>query len=297
MDPPWALRIQDQAPLSVMAVLRGATWLAVDDQPAELLKAGDVAIVRGPHPYSFGDDLDTPVQAVIHPDQRCTGPNGRDPSSMRDFDTRRWGNSPSGQTEILTGTYNLEGDVSRRLLDALPTTLVLRHEHWKTPLIALLAEEMMRDEPGQDAVLDRLLDLVLIDVVRTHFAQHLADAPGWYRAQHDPLIAKAVRLLQDNPSRPWTLATLATEVNLSRSVLARRFTSLVGQPPMEFLTQWRLTLAADLILDPAETLTTVAYKVGYGTPYALSAAFKRVRGIRPGAHQRARGARPTSTST
>jgi AraC-like DNA-binding protein len=296
MDPPWALRIEDQAPLSVIAVLRGSTWLSPDSQPPELLEAGDIAIVRGPEPYTFGDDPNTAIQAIIHPDQRCTAANGRDPSNMRDFDTRRWGNSPSGQTEILTGTYNLEGEVSRRLLDALPSHLVLRHEHWQTPLVALLADEMTRNEPGQDAVLDRLLDLVLIDVVRTHFAQQPADAPGWYRAQQDPDIAKAVRLLQDDPGRHWDLHVLASELNLSRSTLARRFSTIVGQPPMEFLTQWRLTLAADLMLDPTETIASVANKVGYTSPYALSTAFKRVRGVRPGAHRHAQRANSAARS-
>jgi len=204
---------------------------------------------------------------------------------MRAFGVRRWGNSPDGSTEILTGTYNLEGEVSRRLLDALPSRLILRADEWQTPLIELLADEMVRDEVGQDAVLDRLLDLLLVAAVRAHFTRAAADAPGWFRAQSDPVVSRALRLMQDDPAEPWTLALLARETHVSRATLARRFSEVVGQPPIEFLTEWRLALAADFILEPGATIASVAARVGYRSPYALSTAFKRVRGVRPGQHR------------
>ena len=206
---------------------------------------------------------------------------------MRPFGVRRWGNAADGSTEILTGTYNVEGEVSRRLLDALPPHLVLRRDEWQTPVLGLLAAEMLRDEIGQDAVLDRLLDLLLIDAVRTWFARTEQTAPGWYRAQRDPVVAQAVRLLQESPAEAWTIGALASQTRVSRATLARRFADVVGQPPMEFLTEWRLTLAADLILDPRQTVASVARTVGYSSPYALSAAFKRVRGVSPRQHRTA----------
>ena len=215
---------------------------------------------------------------------------------MREFGVRRWGNSPDGSTEMLTGTYNLEGDVSRRLLDALPARVVLRADEWQTPIMGLLADEMLRDEIGQDAVLDRLLDLLLVAAVRAHFTRSAADAPGWFRAQSDPVAIRALLLMQDNPAEPWSLESLARETHVSRATFARRFTEVVGQPPMEFLTEWRLALAADLLLDPSETIASVAAKVGYRSPYALSAAFQRVRGVRPGRHRRAERRRIASGS-
>src|SRR5262245_30749558 len=287
MDPPWALRIQDEAPLTLVALLRGSAWfLPAHAQPLRV-DAGDVALVRGPDHYVFSDDPETPPQVIIHADQRCTTPEGEEVGLMRSFGVRRWGNSPDGSTEILTGTYNLEGEVSRRLLDALPARLVLCADEWQTPLLGLVAEETVRDEIGQDAVLDRLLDLLLVDVVRQYVARTATDAPRWFRAQSDPLVSEALRLMQDDPAEPWTLASLAGRTHVSRATLARRFTDVVGQPPMEFLTEWRLALAADLLLDPAETIASVAAKVGYRSAYALSAAFKRVRGVRPGQHRRA----------
>jgi AraC-like DNA-binding protein len=284
MDPPWALRIQDEAPLSLVAMLRGGAWFVPDSGEPIRVEAGDIALVRGPDHYVFADEPATPPQAIIHPDQRCTTPDGKEVGQMQMFGVRRWGNSPDGSTEILTGTYNLEGEVSRRLLDALPARLVLRSDEWETPILGLLANEMLREEVGQDAVLDRLLDLLLVAAVRAHFTR-TEDAPGWFRAQSDPVVIRALRLMQDMPAEPWTLASLARETHVSRATLARRFSQVVGQPPIEYLTEWRLTLAADLILDPAETLGSVAQKVGYNSAFALSAAFKRVRGVRPGQHR------------
>jgi AraC-like DNA-binding protein len=246
-----------------------------------------VAILLGPDHYLFADDPSTPPQAIIHPDQRCTTPDGQEIPQMRSFGVRRWGNAADGATEVLTGTYNAEGEVSRRLLDALPPRLVLRRDEWQTPVLGLLAAEMLREDVGQDAVLDRLLDLLLIDAVRAWFSRAELAAPGWYRAQRDPVVAQAVRLLQESPAEAWTVGTLARQARVSRATLARRFADVVGQPPMEFLTQWRVTLAADLILDPAETVASVARTVGYSSPYALSAAFKRVRGVSPHQHRTA----------
>jgi AraC-like DNA-binding protein len=99
------------------------------------------------------------------------------------------------------------------------------------------------------------------------------------------VVGQAVRLLQESPAEPWTIGALASQTRVSRATLARRFAEVVGQPPMEFLTEWRLTLAADLILDPRETVGSVARAVGYSSPYALSAAFKRVRGVSPHEHR------------
>ncbi|GAA3700556.1 AraC family transcriptional regulator [Nonomuraea antimicrobica] len=288
MDPPWSLRIQDGAPLSVMAQVRGQSWIMFDDGEPVRLEPGQVAIARGPEPYTVADDPATAPQVVVHPGQRCTTLDGEPVYELMDLGVRSWGNDPDGATVVLTGTYSLEGEVSRRLLDALPRLIVRPGG----PLIALLGAEIVKDEPGQEAVLDRLLDLLLIAVLRAHFAAH--EAPGWYRAMSDPIVGRAMRLMQHNPARPWTVAALATEVGVSRASLARRFTELVGEPPMAFLTDWRLTLAADLLREPEATIGSVARRVGYGSPFALSAAFKRVRGISPQEHRAVagRGAHP-----
>src|SRR5262249_13175306 len=134
-------------------------------------------------------------------------------------------------------------------------------------------------------VLDRLLDLLLIAVLRAWFAHVGADAPPWYRAQSDSIVGRALRMLHRRPEHPWTVATLAAESGVSRAALARRFTELAGEPPISYLTSLRLDLAADLLRDSDATIGTIARQVGYGSSFALSSAFKRVRGISPQHHR------------
>jgi AraC-like DNA-binding protein len=133
-------------------------------------------------------------------------------------------------------------------------------------------------------VLDRLLDLLLIAVLRAWFDRSQT-TPGWIRAQADPIVGRALRMLHNHPAHPWTVAALAGRLGVSRAALARRFTELVGEPPMSYLTSWRLALAADLLREPDATITAVARQVGYSSGFALSAAFKRVRGVSPQVHR------------
>jgi AraC-like DNA-binding protein len=285
LDPPWSLRIQDRAPLTLVIMVRGAAWVAPDAGEAVRLHPGDVAIARGPEPYTVSDDPATPPQVIIHPGQRCTTPEGEDLSQAMELGVRTWGNSPEGATTMLVGTYETQSEVSQRLLGALPALLVLPGDAWESPLVPLLGAEIAKDEPGQEVVLDRLLDLLLVAVLRAWFARPEAAAPAWYRATRDPVVGPALRLLHHNPAHPWTVAALAARAAVSRATLARRFAELVGEPPMTFLTGWRLALAADLLREPGATIEAVARQVGYGSPFALSTAFKRVRGISPRQHR------------
>jgi AraC-like DNA-binding protein len=287
MDPPWSARVQDEAPLSLLAMVRGDAWV-VPDRPGEAVRLGpgDVAITRGPDPCTFADDPSTPPQVVIHPGEHCTTPDGEDLAQAMDLGVRTWGNSPDGSTVMLIGTYQMRGEIGERLLAALPPLLVLNDDDaWDSPLIPLLADEIVKDDPGQEAVLDRLLDLLLIAVLRAWFSRPEAEAPAWYRAHDDPVVGRALRMMHNNPDHTWTVAALAAEIGVSRAALARRFTDLVGEPPMSYLTAWRLTLAADLLREPDATVRAVARQVGYGSPFALSAAFKRVRGVSPRQHR------------
>lgn len=281
MSPPWSVRIEDRAPLTLVSIARGRAWVIPQAGAAVPLRPGDVGMMRGPDPYTVADDPATPPQAVIHPGQRCTTPDGRDLHDEMTLGVRSWGNDPHGSTEMLVGTYQMRGEVSRRLLRVLPALLVLPGDAWDSPVIPLLADEIGRDQPGQEVVLDRLLDLLLVAVLRAWFSRPEAEAPAWYRAYGDPVVGQALQLLHGHPAHSWTVATLAGKIGVSRAALARRFTELVGEPPMAYLTGWRLTLAADLLLEPEATVASVARQVGYGSPFALSTAFKRVRGVSP----------------
>ncbi|GIF45583.1 AraC-like DNA-binding protein [Asanoa ferruginea] len=285
LDPPWALRIRDEAPLSIVSVVRGDAWVAFDGAAPVRLTPGDVAVVRGPDHYTVSDDPATEPQIVIHPGQRCTTVDGVDLHDEMSLGVRTWGTSEDGESVMLTGAYQVSGEISDRLLRVLPPLVVLRADAWDSPLIGLLGEEIVRDEQGQSAVLDRLLDLLLIGVLRAWFSRPEAKAPAWYQAQTDPVVGRALRMLHNNPAHPWTVASLAARTGLSRAALARRFAELVGEPPMSYLTGWRLALAADLLREPDATVAAVARQVGYGSAFALSTAFKRVHGVSPQEHR------------
>jgi AraC-like DNA-binding protein len=292
MEPPWSVRVQDRAPLALVAIARGDAWVIPDSSEAVWLRPGDVAVMRGPDPYTFADDPATPPQVVIHPGDRCTTPDGEDLAQAMDLGVRTWGNNKDGSARMLVGTYHMRGEIGRRLLSALPPLLVLPEDALDSPLIPLLGEEVAKDEPGQAVVLDRLLDLLLICVLRAWFARPEAEPPAWYQAYSHPVIGRALRMLHNNPAHPWTVATLAAETGVSRAALARHFTELVGEPPMSYLTGWRLALAADLLREPDATVGAVARQVGYGSAFALSAAFKRVRGVSPQEHRAAVASTP-----
>jgi AraC-like DNA-binding protein len=283
---PWSMRIADEAPLTVLAVLRGSAWVLLSDGSTELLGTGAVALLRGPRPYVVADDRATPPQVVIGPGQVCT-PVGD--GAMSGLGTRSWGNDPDGETVLLTGTYTAPGAVGERLVRALPELVVVPADGGLDAITGLLAAEMGRDAPGQEAVLDRLLDVTLVSALRAWAARPGAGAPGWYLASADPVVGPALRLVHDQPAEPWSVATLAATVGVSRATLARRFAELVGEPPMSYLTGWRIALAADLLADPSLTVAGVARRVGYASPFALSTAFKRVTGLSPAAHRAAVG--------
>ncbi|MER6620495.1 AraC family transcriptional regulator [Streptomyces sp. NPDC000931] len=281
LDPPWAIRVEDRAPLTLMLLVRGEAWVVPDGGERLRLRPGDLAIARGPDPYTCADDPATAPQALILPGGACSYPDGRPLNGVMDLGVRTWGHRPDGGTVVLIGTYRMRGEIGGRLLDALPPLLSLPTDVWDCPLTPFLSEEIVRDDPGQEIVLDRLLDLLVIATLRAWFARPEAEPPAWYRAQADPVVGPAVRLLQDDPAHPWTVATLAAKAGVSRAALARRFTGLVGEPPMTYLTGWRLALAADRLRDTGDTIGAIARQVGYGSAFALSTAFKRAYGVSP----------------
>ncbi len=285
LDPPWSVRIVDRAPLCIVALASGTAWVTYDGAEPVPVGEGELAIMRGPDPYVFSDDPATEPQALIHPGGRCETPDGHSLAEEMGLGVRTWGRSGDGAAKMLIGSYEHTGEIGARLLDALPRLVVLRRDTWDCPLLPLLEEEIVRDDPAQEVVLDRLLDLLTVAALRAWFARPEAQAPGWYRAQGDPVVGRALKLLHNNPAHPWTVAELAVRAGVSRAALARRFAELVGEPPMTYLTGWRLALAADLLREPDATVGAVARRVGYGSPFALSAAFKRVHGVSPQEHR------------
>lgn len=287
MQSPWSLRVLAESPLTVIAAVVGDLWIVPDAGEPLRVGPGDVAVTRAPGHYNVSDTPDATPSVVIHPGQRCCDLDGNSLSEAMMHGVRTWGNDPAGDCIFLVGAYEQLSDISDRLLQALPPVLTVSRREWESPLVALLGAEVVKDEPGQAAVLDRLLDLLLTAVLKAWFGQRDARSPAWWRYQGDRVVERALRLMHDEPAHGWTLDALAAAAGASRASLARRFQDLVGEPPMTFLKHWRMALAADLLCRPQETVGTVAAKVGYASPFAFSAAFKRVRGLSPQEHRKA----------
>ncbi len=282
---PWSLRVQADSPLTVIAIVKGEIHISHDNGEQVWLGPGDVAITRAPGHYTVADDPSTNPTIFINPGQDCRAPDGRSLYDEMMLGVRTWGNDPDASTLMLIGSYESMGDVSERLRNTLPPLLWVKNEKWESPLIQLLSDEMARDAPGQAAVLDRLLDLLLIAILRAWFDRKEIHENPWYQAKGDRIVGRTLKMIHQDPAYPWTLDKLSAKVGVSRAALARRFHEVVGEPPMSFLTQWRLALAADLLCEPEETIGTIAERVGYSSPFALSSAFKRVRGISPQEHR------------
>lgn len=280
---PWSVRFADRAPLTLVSMLRGEGWIVPDGADPVRLGETDVVIAVGPEPFTVADSPHPAVAPmyVINGPGQCTAADGTEFNEDLRLTVRTCGESLEGPNVLLTGSYQVRGRVCERLVSALPRVLVVPNTGQLCPVLELTLAEVERDDPGQQAVLDRLLDLLLLTTLREWFARPEVEPPAWYRALGDPVVGRALRLLHDQPARPWTVAALAAEAGVSRATFARRFTELLGQPPMAYLTGWRLSLAADLLTRSDATVEAIARQVGYGSAFALSVALKRVHGTRP----------------
>jgi AraC-like DNA-binding protein len=281
---PWAMRIDDEAPVCVLVVLRGAAEIIPRSGPPVRLNPGDVGVVtRALGSYVVADSPSTRPSVAIDATQTPT-PLHTDAAPMRMLGVRAWGNSDEPETLLVSGTYQARGEVSDSVLKLLPPLLVVSSES-PDPVVGLLASEIASDAPGQDRMLDRILDLVLVRTLRTWFADQSVERT-WMSAARDREIGRALHLMHEQPQRDWTIATLAGAVGMSRAAFARRFTRLVGTPPLAYLTDWRLMRAADELRTTTRTLADIATEVGYGSSFALSAAFRRSRGESPRDYRR-----------
>jgi AraC-like DNA-binding protein len=266
--PPWGLRLEGSIQLAVHAVVQGRAWLWLDDPRAAIEMApGDVVLVRG------GPDH----HIAHHPSATCLGP--------ADFRARHAGDEHTldGRASVfLCGAYRFSGDVGRGLLEALPQTLPLSATA-DDPLhdvIALLSRELAGPAQGQQTILDRLLDVLLVLAIRASFRQS-ATAPRWYLAAAEATLGPALHAIHADAAHPWTVPELAATSGLSRAAFARRFRQALGLAPAQYLADWRMTLARDYLRTGDLTLAQIADRTGYASPYAFAAAFRRHHGVPP----------------
>ncbi|MEV6826961.1 AraC family transcriptional regulator [Amycolatopsis sp. NPDC051102] len=281
LSPPFALHFVDGAPLTLCTSLSGGGWIVPEHGEPEPLHAYDTVVVRGPGTFTFVDEPGTGAEPV------ACGEFCAVPELGGTRYRRGWRDDGDGPTTLIVGAYPVHGEISRPLLDALPPVLRVDGGGTGDAVLDHLAVEAAVDAPGQQVVLDRLLDWLLVCTLRAWFDRPGGEPPAWWTARRDPVAGPVLRLLHDEPAAPWTVATLAKRAGVSRSTLAKRFAELVGEPPLTYLTRHRMALAADLLTErPDATVAEVARAVGYADPFGFSAAFKRVRGATPSEFRR-----------
>ncbi len=278
LEAPWSIRFADEAPLIMVTVLRGAGTLLLPGGLERRITMGDTAIVRGPQPFVLVDHADTVDLPHEEYEVACFAPDAKcDPA----LDRGRWENDPAGATALIVGAYRASGRRHERLLRALPPVLVVTDDVEVCAWMESIAVDASRRPAGAQAMMDRLLDWALVCTLRDWFEELDADAPGWYRGPADPVVGPALEAMHGKPSAGWTVASLAAEAGVSRALFARRFSEVMGQSPLAYLTECRMDEAEELLADRSLTMAQVAKAVGYADAFGFSAAFKRLRGIRP----------------
>lgn len=293
MDPPFAIDVHDGAALTVIVAVQGNAWVVSQGGTPQLLSPGQAATVRGPAPYFVADTPDRAPTVVIGPGQSCRTPAGDHLEAPMAHGVRTWGNSAHGETILLIGTYQSEAAAGRLVTSALPALAFFTEQETDPALLRMLERELTSPGLGQESALDRVLDLLMLHLVRVCVERSKFDIPSWASGTRDPAVAKALTLLHEEPAAPWTVAELARRAHVSRATLAARFHAAVGQPPMTYLTAWRLALAADRLASSAATTAAIAAEVGYSNAFTFSAAFTRAYGTNPTSYRRPRQAKPS----
>ncbi|WP_079574147.1 AraC family transcriptional regulator [Krasilnikoviella flava] len=281
---PWSVCVEAGSTITVVSMLRGEGWVLHDDADPIHLGTRDLAVLTGHGSAVVASDR----EGGGDPTCALTADGVRDDASGRLLEQERLGLGGEGDTSplvaghaMLAGAFRASGRIAERLLGALPPVLVVPRAQQRGRALDLLESELEHQEPGQQAVLDRLLDILLIGALRDWFALPHTPAPAWYAAAGDPVVGPALRALHADPAQEWTVESLARRAQVSRATFARRFADAMGEPPISYLAGWRLCLAADLLQEGDDTLESIARQVGYSNSYALSAAFTREYGVRP----------------
>ena len=273
---PWGISIVRSGRAPFYAVTSGECELQVGRRGAvRRVRAGDFVLLpnAAPHVVRSGKDafivpFDSWLQA--HPIDRRG-------------ETRHAG--PGAATRVTGGFFSVDPLRINPLFDALPPLIHLRGADPRVreslaPTLRLVDNEIAAGALGARTVLRRLADVLFIQAVRLH-ADDSDAAAGWLRGLADPRVGRALSLLHERHAEPWTLDSLAREVGTSRTLLAVRFRELVGEPPMAYLTRWRITRAANLLHGARQPLARIAEQVGYQSDAVFSKAFRRVTGRSP----------------
>lgn len=265
----WSYRFPAKPAVKFGAVLAGDCWIDFGEGQRHQLAAGDCFLLANAPSYFLAND-----DHVLSDD------------GMSAFD---WAQSDvarheGNDTVLIAGTFSFEESDADLLLDSLPTFLLIPSRNASATVVrstlAILDIEIKGTQIGAAVLTDRLVDILLVQVLRAALIQDDGDSLGWISALADPRIGRAIGLMHRDAAYPWSLETLAASVAMSRSAFSKRFKSLVGLAPLDYLLRWRMRLARNA-LRRGSTVATVASKVGYSSESAFGHAFKRIYGIAP----------------
>ncbi len=282
LSAPWAISGGPDHLAHFHVVESGGGWIKLEGAKKALpLASGDLALMPHGHGYTLsGGSKAKPVPIERLLKRRTAGQQN----------LRHGGGGD--ETHLICGSFEFGNRVENPLLQLLPPLIHIRGyrgrvSEWLELTLKLLANEARQARQGSEAILTRLSDVVFVQAVRAWIEEQPEDQGGWLGALRDPKIGAALALLHRQPERRWSVASLASEVGMSRSLFAARFTAKVGQAPLSYLTRWRMQLAADLLRDAQLTVREVAARVGYESEPSFSQAFKRQFSLSPGAYRRA----------
>jgi AraC-like DNA-binding protein len=260
-------------------IARGNCWLSVDGIPDPIpLTGGDCFLLSPENIYALRDDLGT------QPKSFCQLGQSKDKKLIH----YGGGGTP---TSIISGWLYFEKPTLKLITQLLPKVILIKAEQARNlalhTTLQLLASEMADQPPGSEVVANRLAEVLFIQAMRAHVASGaVCPTQGWLRAIFDAQIGVALRAIHENVDHPWTVESLAEASSMSRSAFALRFKELLGQAPLEYVTEWRMQKAVQLLQQRDKKLFEIAKSVGYESDAAFSKAFKRVLGVTPGEHRR-----------
>jgi len=280
---PWGLRTSgmDDGAAIFHAIVRGAGWVRVSPDSEERpavgpipWRAGDIVVIPHGDPHVMSHSPDGASVPIAELDS----PPGTDGLPC----VRQGGDGPA--TSILCGTFHFGPMAREVLLPHLPAVLHTRAGDgptavWLDTTLRMIGAELRADQPGSEAVVTRLADVLFIQAVRDWIAH--TDAAGWLAALRDPQLSRALAAVHGDPGGDWTAATQARRAGMSRSLLYTRFTAVVGESPAAYVLRWRMQCAREQLRKERTSVAAVAEHVGYGSEAAFSRAFKRHVGLSP----------------
>jgi AraC-like DNA-binding protein len=269
------------------AVISGRASVETEGSAVIWMEPGDLALVPHGEGHRLRSEPGVPVPDVLD--------LGLESVSDR-YDVLRVGEG-GPLTNMICGAVRFDHPAAEKLVEILPETIHIEasnsgRSEWIHSALGLMAAEARELRPGGEAVMTRLADILLIQAIRSWIDADPAAQTGWFGALRDPYVGRAIVGIHRDPARPWTVASLADEAAMSRSAFAARFAELVGEPPVQYVTRWRMQVAHAALRDDGTTVSELADRLGYRSEAAFARAFKRVTGVAPGAVKRQEAGEP-----